>query len=51
MESAARSGHAAAEAVLASLGEPRAILDPDMRPQGLMRLLGACAGDAGLKTH
>jgi zeta-carotene desaturase len=51
MESAARSGHAAAEAVLASMGEARAILDPDMQPQGLMRLLGACAGNAGSKTH
>ena len=39
MESAARSGHLAAEAVCASIGEPRQILDADLRPQGLMRLL------------
>jgi zeta-carotene desaturase len=51
MESAARSGHAAAEAVLASAGEPRTILDPDMPPRGLMRLLGACTGGAASETH
>jgi zeta-carotene desaturase len=51
MESAARSGHAAAEAVLASMGEARTILDPDMQPRGLMRLLGAGAGKPGPKTH
>jgi zeta-carotene desaturase len=39
MESAARSGHLAAEAVCRSLGQPRAILNPDLKPQGLMRLL------------
>jgi hypothetical protein len=39
MESAARSGHLAAEVVCASIGEPRQILDADLRPQGLMRLL------------
>jgi zeta-carotene desaturase len=37
MESAARSGHLAAEAVCASLGEQRSILNSDLRPQGLMR--------------
>jgi zeta-carotene desaturase len=37
MESAARSGHLAAEAICASLGQPRTILDPDLKPQGLMR--------------
>jgi zeta-carotene desaturase len=37
MESAARSGHLAAEAVCKSIGEPRTILDPDLKPQGLMR--------------
>jgi zeta-carotene desaturase len=37
MESAARSGHLAAEAVCASIGEPRAILNADMKPRGLMR--------------
>jgi zeta-carotene desaturase len=40
MESAARSGHLAAEAVCASIGEPRTILDPDLKPQGLMSLIG-----------
>jgi zeta-carotene desaturase len=40
MESAARSGHLAAEAVCKSMGEPRAILDADLKPQGLMRLMG-----------
>jgi zeta-carotene desaturase len=38
MESAARSGHLAAEAVCASLGEPRTFLDADLKPTGLMRL-------------
>jgi zeta-carotene desaturase len=37
MESAARSGHLAAEAVCASIGEPRRILDTDLKPRGLMR--------------
>jgi zeta-carotene desaturase len=41
MESAARSGHLAAEAVCQSIGEPRTILNPDLKPQGLMRLLRA----------
>jgi squalene-associated FAD-dependent desaturase len=40
MESAARSGHLAAEAICDSVGEPRTILDPDLKPQGLMRLIG-----------
>jgi zeta-carotene desaturase len=40
MESAARSGHLAAEAICASIGEPRPILNPDLKPQGLMRLIG-----------
>jgi zeta-carotene desaturase len=38
MESAARSGHLAAEAVCRSVREPRAFLDPDLKPRGLMRL-------------
>jgi zeta-carotene desaturase len=37
MESAARSGHLAAEAVCRGAGEPRAFLEPDLAPQGLMR--------------
>ena len=40
MESAARSGHLAAEALCLNLGEPRAILEPDLRPEGLMRIFG-----------
>jgi squalene-associated FAD-dependent desaturase len=43
MESAARSGHLAAEALCQLIGEPRRILNPDLKPQGLMRLI------AGLK--
>ena len=39
MESAARSGHLAAEAVCAAMGERRRFLNPDLRPNGLMRLL------------
>jgi zeta-carotene desaturase len=37
MESGARSGHLAAEAICASVGEPRSILNPDLEPRGLMR--------------
>lgn len=40
MESAARSGHIAAEAICASLGDRQKFLVPDLKPQGLMRLLG-----------
>jgi zeta-carotene desaturase len=40
MESGARSGHLAAEAVCKSIGEPRTILVPDLKPQGLMRFIG-----------
>ena len=40
MESAARSGHLAAEAVCLSIGEPRKILDADLKPRGLMRWIG-----------
>ena len=39
MESGARSGHLAAEAVCAANGEARKILDADLEPHGLMRLL------------
>ena len=39
MESAARSGHLAAEALCLSMGEPRAFLVPDLKPRGLMRLI------------
>jgi squalene-associated FAD-dependent desaturase len=38
MESATRSGHLAAEAVCASLGEPLSFLDADLKPTGFMRL-------------
>jgi hypothetical protein len=37
MESAARSGHLAAEAVCRTLGQPRRILVADLKPRGLMR--------------
>lgn len=39
MESAARSGHLAAEAVEKSIGESKAFLIPDLKPKGLMRWL------------
>jgi zeta-carotene desaturase len=39
MESAARSGHLAAEAACAESGELRRFLDPDLKPRGLMRLI------------
>ena len=39
MESAARSGHLAAETVCAAIGEWRKILDPDLKPRGLMRFV------------
>jgi zeta-carotene desaturase len=41
MESAARSGHLAAETLCLTVGEPRTFLNPDLKPQGLMRLIGA----------
>ena len=43
MESAARSGHLAAEAVCRGVSEPRAILAPDLKPMGLMRLVGTAS--------
>jgi squalene-associated FAD-dependent desaturase len=39
MESAARSGHLAAEAVCAAMGRPKKFLVPDLRPKGLMRFV------------
>jgi zeta-carotene desaturase len=36
MESAARSGHLAAEALCASIRDPRSFLEADLKPQGLM---------------
>ena len=39
MESAARSGNLAAEALCASIGDPRKFLLPDLPPKGLMKLL------------
>jgi len=39
MESAARSGYLAAEALCASLGDRRRILVPDLPPTGLMKIL------------
>jgi zeta-carotene desaturase len=40
MESAARSGHLAAEAVCAAIGEPQKFLVADLKPRGLMRWAG-----------
>jgi squalene-associated FAD-dependent desaturase len=37
MESAARSGHLAAEAVCTTIGEPQKFLVADLKPRGLMR--------------
>jgi zeta-carotene desaturase len=39
MESAARSGHLAAEAVCTAIGEPQKFLAPDLKPRGLMRFV------------
>ena len=39
MESAARSGHLAAEALCLAMGEVRTFLDQDLKPEGLMRFL------------
>jgi squalene-associated FAD-dependent desaturase len=39
MESAARSGHLAADALCRSLGEQQKFLEPDLKPEGLMRLV------------
>jgi len=39
MESAARSGHLAAEALCLEMGEPQTILNADLKPRGLMKLL------------
>jgi len=46
MESAARSGHLAAEALCKSLGETRAVLNPDLKPSGLMKWIRT-AGNKG----
>lgn len=39
MESAARSGHLAAEALCKAAGRPQGFLVPDLQPRGLMRFL------------
>ena len=39
MESGARSGHLAAETVCQAIGEPRRMLDADLKPRALMRFL------------
>lgn len=39
MESAARSGHLAAEALCLTMGEAKAYLEPDLKPEGLMSLI------------
>ena len=38
MEGAVRSGYLAAEAILSDAGTPRRFLQPDLRPEGLIRL-------------
>jgi zeta-carotene desaturase len=40
MESAARSGHQAAEAITAATGAPQQFLATDLKPRGLMRFIG-----------
>jgi hypothetical protein len=37
MESAARSGHIAAEAITAAAGNGQSFVVPDLQPRGLMR--------------
>ena len=44
MESAARSGHLAAQALSAAAGAPRKVLLPDLKPRGLMRLFATRRG-------
>ncbi|MBW8869787.1 MAG: FAD-dependent oxidoreductase, partial [Acidobacteriales bacterium] len=39
MESAARSGHLAADALCATSGDTRNFLAPDLKPEGLMRFI------------
>jgi squalene-associated FAD-dependent desaturase len=41
MESAARSGHIAAEALCKSVDDPRSFLEPDLKPKGFMRFLAS----------
>lgn len=41
MESAARSGHLAAEALCRAAGDARSFLEADLRPSGLMRFVAA----------
>ncbi len=40
MESAARSGHLAADAICAVSGRTKTFLEPDLKPRGLMRFVG-----------
>lgn len=46
MESAARSGHLAAEAVCKAAGAGRKFLEPDLKPRGLMRLVKQGRGNS-----
>jgi len=50
MESAARSGHLAAEAVCKAAGAQRKFLEPDLKPRGLMRLVKQGAGNREERT-
>jgi zeta-carotene desaturase len=47
MESAARSGHLAADALCVATGRNRKFLVPDLKPQGMMRMMKA--GTKGLR--
>ena len=44
MESAARSGHLAAESLCASLGNQQQFLESDLKPEGLMKFVRSAAG-------
>jgi uncharacterized protein with NAD-binding domain and iron-sulfur cluster len=46
MESAARSGHIAAEAICKAAGTRRKFLEPDLKPRGLMRLVKQRRGNS-----
>lgn len=44
MESAARSGHLAAESLCRSMGDQRRFLEPDLKPEGIMKFLKTAFG-------
>ena len=47
MESAARSGHLGSRGTLPEIGEPRTFLDPDLKPEGMMRWMRAGKREQG----